>query len=97
PGCRRSSFRNHHFKYTIKMIIFKPPLRAIVCFNIALLGYSCNQEQSKPDTNTGLSTEFTERVYKEVNLGEIQPEGWLNDLLETMNTNSTGHLDEIYD
>lgn len=79
------------------MIIFKPPLRAIVCFNIALLGYSCNQEQSKPDTNTGLSTEFTERVYKEVNLGEIQPEGWLNDQLETMNTNSTGHLDEIYD
>ena len=36
-------------------------------------------------------------VYTEIPLGDIRPNGWLLDQLQTMRDNSTGHLDEIYD
>ena len=43
------------------------------------------------------STGYLHKVYNEIPLGQIHPEGWLKDQLETMKKNSTGHLDEIYD
>src|SRR5699024_10716190 len=54
-------------------------------------------EQSTSDLKKGATDQFTQRVYKEINLGEIQPEGWLKDQLKIMRDNSTGHLDETYD
>ena len=35
-------------------------------------------------------------VYRQVDLGEIKPQGWLRDQLQIMADNSTGHLDEYY-
>lgn len=78
------------------MNIFRTPLKAIIYVNLALLAYSCNQEQPKSDPIEEAPTQFTESVYQEVNLGEIHPKGWLKDQLEIMLDNSTGHLDEIY-
>lgn len=79
------------------MNILKKPLRAILYVNLAICACSCNQEASKMDISTTANTQFRERIYKEVNLGEIQPTGWLNDQLEIMLDHSTGHLDEVYD
>ena len=39
---------------------------------------------------------LNENPFIELNIGEIQPEGWLRTQLETMRNGLTGHLDEIY-
>src|SRR5690554_362232 len=79
------------------MNISKTHLKVILYLNLTLLGYSCGQEQSKSDPSKEAPTQFTERVYQEVNLGEIEPNGWIKDQLVIMRDHSTGHLDEIYD
>ncbi|WP_417361018.1 beta-L-arabinofuranosidase domain-containing protein [Galbibacter sp.] len=79
------------------MNISKTQLKAILYLNVVLLCYSCSQEPPKSDKNPIIDTPFTERIYKEVPLGEIQPKGWLGNQLEIMRDHSTGHLDEVYD
>ncbi|EIJ37418.1 hypothetical protein JoomaDRAFT_0361 [Galbibacter orientalis DSM 19592] len=65
-------------------------------FLIAFILSSCTTNTSK-EIDTKKESTFVTSMYQEVALGEIQPNGWLEDQLTIMLNNSTGHLDEIYD
>jgi DUF1680 family protein len=78
----------------IKKIILGIILTSLIFTSISLMSFT-----SKADLlNQSIRKRKTvPRVYNEIPLGNIKPEGWLLDQLKTMRHNSTGHLDEIYD
>lgn len=72
-------------------------IKKVIYLGLAVLFCSCSHTKPKEESTTSGATQFTKRVYNELSLGDIQPNGWLRDQLEIMRDNSTGHLDEIYD
>src|SRR5690606_9502629 len=64
-----------------------------------LLLCSCGQNKKEipPVQTESTIFSYVPPIYTEISLGEIRPEGWLRDQLQTMADGSTGQMDEIYD
>ena len=76
----------------------KKILVGIIAISLIFTGLSLMSFIQKTDHRDPIERKNTvPRVYKELPLGDIKPEGWLLDQLVTMRENSTGHMDEIYD
>ena len=62
---------------------------------IILLTIATTQAQQKPSSSNRL-TPLALSKYRELPLGAIKPEGWLQQQLVIMKNGATGHLDEYY-
>ncbi len=64
---------------------------------LAIIAFICVESQATSKVPHYPSrAPLAENPFVELNIGEIQPEGWLRAQIETMRDGLTGHLDEIY-
>ncbi|WP_018627468.1 beta-L-arabinofuranosidase domain-containing protein [Niabella aurantiaca] len=72
-------------------------MRLYVFYGTVLLFLATTAFGQKKAPTAGDPIHYTPRVFKNFDIGAIQPAGWLLDQLQTVARNATGHLDETHE